>query len=84
MESMIVIRCGFGDGIQVLGAWGLGWEVWMDGMEITQFTYFQQVMPFSKSHSWRLPCKRIQGSLHSQKMTLSAHDACIRDRSKDF
>ena len=25
-----------------LGAWGLGWEVWMDGMEITQFTYFQQ------------------------------------------
>ncbi|MEK6693509.1 MAG: glycine--tRNA ligase subunit alpha [Nitrospirota bacterium] len=26
-----------------LGAWGLGWEVWLDGMEITQFTYFQQV-----------------------------------------
>ncbi len=26
-----------------LGAWGLGWEVWQDGMEITQFTYFQQV-----------------------------------------
>lgn len=26
-----------------LGAWGLGWEVWIDGMEITQFTYFQQV-----------------------------------------
>ena len=26
----------------VLGAWGLGWEVWLDGMEITQFTYFQQ------------------------------------------
>ncbi|KAK3195209.1 hypothetical protein Dsin_026519 [Dipteronia sinensis] len=26
----------------VLGAWGLGWEIWMDGMEITQFTYFQQ------------------------------------------
>jgi hypothetical protein len=25
------------------GAWGLGWEVWLDGMEITQFTYFQQV-----------------------------------------
>ncbi|EPS68500.1 hypothetical protein M569_06268, partial [Genlisea aurea] len=36
----------------VLGAWGLGWEVWMDGMEITQFTYFQQagsipLMPIS-------------------------------------
>ncbi|HUN41711.1 MAG TPA: glycine--tRNA ligase subunit alpha [Acetobacteraceae bacterium] len=26
-----------------LGAWGLGWEVWCDGMEVTQFTYFQQV-----------------------------------------
>ncbi|HLS00959.1 MAG TPA: glycine--tRNA ligase subunit alpha, partial [Beutenbergiaceae bacterium] len=26
-----------------IGAWGLGWEVWMDGLEITQFTYFQQV-----------------------------------------
>lgn len=35
-----------------LGAWGLGWEVWLDGMEITQFTYFQQaggidLMPIS-------------------------------------
>jgi len=28
--------------VETLGAWGLGWEVWMDGMEITQFTYFQQ------------------------------------------
>ena len=26
-----------------LGAWGLGWEVWCDGMEVSQFTYFQQV-----------------------------------------
>ena len=26
-----------------LGAWGMGWEVWLDGMEVTQFTYFQQV-----------------------------------------
>ena len=26
-----------------IGAWGLGWEVWLDGQEITQFTYFQQV-----------------------------------------
>ena len=26
-----------------LGAWGLGWEVWLDGMEVTQYTYFQQV-----------------------------------------
>ena len=29
-----------------LGAWGLGWEVWVDGMELTQFTYFQQVGGF--------------------------------------
>ena len=29
-----------------LGAWGLGWEVWMDSMEVTQFTYFQQVGGF--------------------------------------
>src|SRR5207237_1209284 len=29
-----------------LGAWGLGWEVWCDGMEITQWTYFQQLGGF--------------------------------------
>lgn len=29
-----------------MGAWGLGWEVWLDGMEVTQFTYFQQVGGF--------------------------------------
>jgi glycyl-tRNA synthetase alpha chain len=29
-----------------LGAWGLGWEVWVDGMEVTQFTYFQQLGGF--------------------------------------
>ena len=29
-----------------LGAWGLGWEVWLDGMEVSQFTYFQQVAGF--------------------------------------
>ncbi|GAU20209.1 hypothetical protein TSUD_352730, partial [Trifolium subterraneum] len=33
----------------VLGAWGLGWEIWMDGMEITQFTYFQQAGSLSLS-----------------------------------
>jgi len=32
-----------------LGAWGLGWEVWLDGMEITQYTYFQQVGGFDLS-----------------------------------
>ncbi len=38
-----------------LGAWGLGWEVWMNGMEITQFTYFQQV--------GGLNCKPITGEI---------------------
>ncbi len=38
-----------------LGAWGLGWEVWCDGMEITQFTYFQQVGGFD--------CRPVPGEL---------------------
>jgi len=38
-----------------LGAWGLGWEVWQDGMEITQFTYFQQV--------GGLECKPVTGEI---------------------
>ena len=38
-----------------LGAWGLGWEVWCDGMEVSQFTYFQQV----GGHD----CKRVWGEL---------------------
>ena len=38
-----------------LGAWGLGWEVWCDGMEITQFTYFQQMGGFD--------CKPVAGEL---------------------
>jgi glycyl-tRNA synthetase alpha chain len=38
-----------------LGAWGLGWEVWMDGMEVTQFTYFQQVGGF--------PCRPVSTEL---------------------
>jgi glycyl-tRNA synthetase alpha chain len=38
-----------------LGAWGLGWEVWCDGMEITQFTYFQQVGGFD--------CEPVSGEL---------------------
>ncbi|MEM9724638.1 MAG: glycine--tRNA ligase subunit alpha [Pseudomonadota bacterium] len=38
------IRCGEDDWESpTLGAWGLGWEVWCDGMEVSQFTYFQQV-----------------------------------------
>jgi glycyl-tRNA synthetase alpha chain len=38
-----------------LGAWGLGWEVWLDGMEVTQFTYFQQ--------AGGLDCKPVSGEI---------------------
>jgi len=38
-----------------LGAWGLGWEVWLNGMEVTQFTYFQQV--------GALDCKPVTGEI---------------------
>jgi glycyl-tRNA synthetase alpha chain len=38
-----------------LGAWGLGWEVWLNGMEVTQFTYFQQV--------GGIDCKPVLGEL---------------------
>ena len=38
-----------------LGAWGLGWEVWLNGMEVTQFTYFQEV--------GSLPCKPVLGEI---------------------
>jgi glycyl-tRNA synthetase alpha chain len=38
-----------------LGAWGLGWEVWLNGMEVTQFTYFQQV--------GGIDCKPVTGEL---------------------
>ncbi len=38
-----------------LGAWGLGWEVWLDGMEVTQFTYFQEV--------GSLICKPVLGEI---------------------
>lgn len=38
-----------------LGAWGLGWEVWQNGMEVSQFTYFQQI--------GGLPCKPVTGEL---------------------
>ncbi len=38
-----------------LGAWGLGWEVWLDGMEVTQFTYFQQI--------GGIDCKPVTGEI---------------------
>ncbi|CAN1248920.1 Glycine--tRNA ligase, chloroplastic/mitochondrial 2 [Linum perenne] len=47
----------------VLGAWGLGWEIWMDGMEITQFTYFQQVDSTSRYDSADVELHYLAGSL---------------------
>jgi glycyl-tRNA synthetase alpha chain len=38
-----------------LGSWGLGWEVWLNGMEVTQFTYFQEV--------GGIPCKPVMGEI---------------------
>ena len=38
-----------------LGAWGLGWEVWLDGMEVTQFTYFQEI--------GSLECRPVTGEI---------------------
>ena len=51
-----------------LGAWGLGWEVWLDGMEVTQYTYFQQVagyelqpMCFELTYGLERLCMYLQG-----------------------
>ncbi|CAA0842750.1 Glycine--tRNA ligase 2-chloroplastic/mitochondrial [Striga hermonthica] len=59
----------------VLGAWGLGWEIWMDGMEITQFTYFQQagslqLMPISVEITYGLEriLMLLQGVDHFKKI----------------
>ena len=48
-----------------LGAWGLGWEVWLNGMEITQFTYFQQV--------GGITCKPIMGEITYGLERLAMH-----------
>jgi len=54
-----------------LGAWGLGWEVWLDGMEVTQFTYFQEV--------GSLACRPVLGEitygLERLAMTLQAKES---------
>ncbi|MCO4760460.1 MAG: glycine--tRNA ligase subunit alpha [Myxococcales bacterium] len=51
-----------------LGAWGLGWEIWLDGMEVTQFTYFQQVggidldpIPVELTYGLERLCMYLQG-----------------------
>ena len=62
-----------------LGAWGLGWQVWMDGMEITQFTYFQQVggidlSPISGEITYGLDriAMAIQGTKSVQELRYAA------------
>ena len=52
-----------------LGAWGLGWEVWLDGMEVTQFTYFQEV--------GSLPCRPVLGEITYglERLTMYLQDA---------
>jgi glycyl-tRNA synthetase alpha chain len=48
-----------------LGAWGLGWEIWLNGMEITQFTYFQQVGGFD--------CRPVMGEITYGLERLAMH-----------
>ena len=73
-----------------LGAWGLGWEVWMDGMEITQFTYFQQVgginlSPISVELTYGLEriAMYLQNKDHAYEVNYAAN-ATIGDLRKDF
>jgi glycyl-tRNA synthetase alpha chain len=56
-----------------LGAWGLGWEVWLDGMEISQFTYFQQI--------GGLDCKPVTGEM---TYGLERIAMCLQDCSNVF
>lgn len=53
-----------------LGAWGLGWEVWLNGMEIAQFTYFQQM----GGHACRPITGEITYGVERLTMYLSGHD----------
>jgi glycyl-tRNA synthetase alpha chain (EC 6.1.1.14) len=56
-----------------LGAWGLGWEVWLDGMEVTQFTYFQQIGGIELSK----PAIEITYGLERIAMFLQNKDAVL-------
>ncbi len=73
-----------------LGAWGLGWEVWMDGMEITQFTYFQQVggfdcspVPVELTYGVERLAMYLQGVSHSFDVKMS-QDVTVGDLRRDF
>ena len=61
-----------------IGAWGLGWEVWLDGMEITQFTYFQQVggqdlgpIPVELTYGMERILMALQGVTHFKEIAYS-------------
>ena len=54
-----------------LGAWGLGWEVWCDGMEVSQFTYFQQVGGFD--------CRPVSGELTYGLERLAMYVQCVEN-----
>lgn len=67
-----------------LGAWGLGWEVWCDGMEVTQFTYFQQVggiecdpVPVELTYGLERLAMYVLGVSHVMEMPFNDPDAPI-------
>jgi glycyl-tRNA synthetase alpha chain len=73
-----------------LGAWGLGWEVWLDGMEVTQFTYFQQVggqdcRPVSVELTYGLErlAMYLQGVEHAYDVVVTP-GTTIGDLRRDF
>ena len=73
-----------------LGAWGLGWEVWMDGMEITQFTYFQQVggydcrpVPVELTYGLERIAMYLQGAAHGFDVKVS-EDVTMGDMRRQF
>ena len=68
-----------------LGAWGLGWEVWCDGMEVTQFTYFQQVGGFDCAPVSRHRILQLRAEeqshfdwRHCGRARQSASQGCVR------
>jgi len=73
-----------------LGAWGLGWEVWCDGMEVSQFTYFQQVggydcRPVSGELTYGLErlAMYVQGVDHFRKLAWNDPDSTVPTRYGD-
>ncbi len=62
----------------VLGAWGLGWEVWCDGQEITQFTYFQQ------AGGTPLPHPAIEITYGLERILMALQVTPIKSQSQDL